>query len=167
MKPFIHPLSLVLSLLCLGCTSQENELPSLPPPVSTTVLEGVSIAGPAPAASSYGTPEAHSSGNLPPAPKMERDAERRTELADQTEKVYLRWNAALGRYRQTLNRWPANLQELQQHEPSLAGLTIPDGFQLQLDRSAGEIYLTRTVSARSAPVPPPPTILMAPLAIPY
>jgi hypothetical protein len=89
----------------------------------------------------------------------EADAERRTELADYTEKVYLRWNAVLADYRQKQKRWPGSLKELQQHEPDLASFQPPRGFRLQLDQNAGEVYVTR--ATRRAHSGPPPSVYHA------
>jgi len=154
---------LSLALLVIGCAKEETDQLALVTPADAVAIVApaavdVSLTSPTTSGQSWAD-SAAPSANESVAP--ESDAERRTELADYTERVYLRWNAALTDYRQKQQRWPGSLQDLQQHQPELVSLQPPRGFALKLDQQAGEIYLTRASQARSAV-----TVLPPPVAIP-
>ncbi len=161
MKALLQYSCLGLALLVAGCASEETDTFALKPATATTVPVPVevSLLPASPAAQPYAATASAASAAGETAP-VETDAERRTELADYTEKVYLRWNAALTDYRLKQNRWPGSLHDLQQHQPELAALQPPRGFALKLDPLAGEILVTRASQTRSAlgALPPPVTI---------
>jgi hypothetical protein len=151
-------------LVVSGCASEETDSfalkPSAAPVVSVASVPVEVLLAPPAAAQPYAVAAANAApmaGEVTPA---ETDAERRTELADYTEKVYLRWNAALSDYRQKQNRWPGSLHDLQQHQPELAAMQPPRGFALKLDPQAGEILITRASQTRAATgaLPPPVAI---------
>ncbi|MGV3754957.1 MAG: hypothetical protein ACO1QS_06215 [Verrucomicrobiota bacterium] len=161
MKASIHYSCLGLALLVAGCASEETDSFVLKPATETAAMTvpvpvEVSLVPSSPAAQPYAATASAASAAGETAP-VETDAERRTELADYTEKVYLRWNAALTDYRQKQNRWPGSLHDLQQHQPELAAMQPPRGFALKLDPQAGEILVTRASQTRPATgaLPPP------------
>jgi len=156
MKALIHYSCLSLALLVAGCASEETDSFVLKPATATTapVPVEVSLVPASPAAQPYAATASAASETAP----VETDAERRTELADYTEKVYLRWNAALTDYRQKQNRWPGSLHDLQQHQPELAAMQPPRGFALKLDPQAGEILVTRASQTRPTTGASPPPL---------
>lgn len=163
MKTCFNLAWLSLALLVIGCASEETDHLAVPVPGDTSAVVvpatvDISLTPPL----VLGQPVADSAALIASeSVAPESDAERRSELADYTERVYLRWNAALTDYRQKQQRWPGSLQDLQQHQPELVSLQPPRGFALKLDPQAGEIYLTRASQARSAG-----TVLPPPVAIP-
>lgn len=157
MKALIQYSCLGLALLVAGCAAEETDT-LMVAPASTSVevvvtAVDVTLMPPSSPSQAVATSAATVSAGVVP---VETDAERRTELADYTEKVYLRWNAALTDYRRKQSRWPGSLHELQQHQPELVSLQPPRGFTLKLDPQAGEIYLTRASQPRSSVTVPPP-----------
>ncbi len=160
MKTCFNLACLSLVLLVIGCASEETDHLVVPVPGDTSavvvVATAVDISLTPPSTSGHSLAD-NASPVTNEAVVPESDAERRTELADYTEKVYLRWNAALTDYRQKQQRWPGSLQELQQHQPELVSLQPPRGFALKLDQQAGEILVTRASQTRPATgaLPPP------------
>ncbi|MCD6052088.1 MAG: hypothetical protein K0Q55_3506 [Verrucomicrobia bacterium] len=154
----LYPL-LALSALIVGCSTEETDLVIAPAQTAAVPVVDVSAVTP-----SLGTPSAFdplvTPAHTPPSASapLVNDAEKKAELADLTEKVYLKWNAALDDYRKKHNRLPRTLPELQQFHPVLASLQPPHGFALTLDPQAGEIFIVhaRTPSAQPVNSLPPP-----------
>ena len=158
---------LVLAGLVVGCASEETDLAVAPQPSATTAAVDISLALPpvtAPAAFDPLTVPA--SATPAAAVPLVNEAEKRAELADLTEKVYLRWNAALEDYRKKHNRLPQSLPELQQFHPVLASLPPPRGFALTLDPQAGEIFVVHAPRVPGSGAGHPANRLPPPLAIP-
>ncbi|HEY1174022.1 MAG TPA: hypothetical protein VGH19_21835 [Verrucomicrobiae bacterium] len=146
-----------LALLLVGCSAEDqDELPIATPAASSIEASGSGTRATTTVASYavdafLAAPTATVVEQVP----VVTDAEEKIALADYTEKVYLRWNAALTTYRQKQSRWPASLHELQQAHPELASFQPPRGFVLNLDKKADEIYLTRVAHQVTAVTPPP------------
>lgn len=137
-------IALLLSAAVISCSdkSADDFSVSLQPPGPQPVSDGVDIQA-VPLPGTDHTLVFAGKGVPGDIIKPVADADKRQQLSEQTEKVYLRWNAAVASFRQTQNRWPHSLRELQQNQPDLAEALPPDGFRLLLDAEAGEVYLAR------------------------
>jgi hypothetical protein len=160
----LYPL-LALTVLAVGCSTEETDLAVHPgQPAAVAVVDVLSSAPMVTAPPSFDLLAAPASTAPVESVPLVNDAEKRAELADLTEKVYLKWNAALADYRQQHNRFPRSLTELQQFHPALASLPPPRGFALTLDPQAGEIFIVHAQPARAASAQPAQS-LPPPLAI--
>lgn len=138
--------ALIVAVLLAGCSAEEKDLvpkaQPVAPPASITPV--VSLPAPAPHLPPPGT----ATPAPPPQaqPFLSTDGDNRAQLAEKTERVYMKWNAALAAYTKQNQRPPSSLADLEKFQPELAANQAPPGFKLLYDPQIGEVLVTHATA---------------------